>query len=599
MNDMNELKAREEIESEHKWDLESIYLEDEEWEEEFGEVRESLGELKKYEGKLTESPDTLLSALELRNDLFRKTDKLFAYARMRSDQDTREQEYQAMSSRAKGLHSKARSVGSFIEPELQEMDEEELEALVKGNDDLEEFEHYFDDIMRLKPHTRSAEIEELLANFNEVFSAPGEIYNYLTNADLDFPTVEDPEGNEINLTLSNFVKLLKRKDRGFREKVYKEFFDVFGRLNNTFAVTYSNSLKGDTKYARAKRYESTLESSLNQHNIPITVYENLIKGVNDNLDLLHKHVEIKQRSLDVDQIKMWDLYVPSVESEGPEISYDQAKDYVLEAIKPLGEDYRTRVEEGLDSRWVDVYETAGKRAGAYSGGTYDTQPFILMNFHNDISSLYTLVHELGHSMHSELTKENQPYQYSDYSIFIAEIASTCHEALLTDYLLKNVEDEDFRRHVLDNFLEGFRATFFRQTLFSEFEHQAHNLVENGEGVTSGRLNELFGSLKEKYYKPAEIDERIKREWMRIPHFYRPYYVYQYSTGISVALAIAKRILEGGGEVTERYKEMLRSGSSDYPVALLEDTGVDVTEPRPIKEALSTYEKYLNEMEDLV
>ncbi|MBS3812280.1 oligoendopeptidase F [Candidatus Bipolaricaulota bacterium] len=596
---MSQFTSREKISTEYKWDLERMFAGDGEWEEELEEVGGKMGRLEKYEGRLAESPETLLAALNLRSELFRRTDKLFAYARMRSDEDTRVQEHQAMTSQARGVHSKARSAASFIEPELQSLTREELEEMAGLEEELAEYRHYFDDIMRLKPHTRSAEVEGLLADLSEVLSAPGEIFNYLTNADLDFPSVTDRDGEEVKITLSNFVKLLKRDDRDFRERVYSEFYDVFGGLSNTFAVTYSNSLKGDTKLAHAKNYESTLESSLDKDNIPIEVYENLIGEVNNGLGLLHRHVELKKESLGIDELNMWDLYVPSAESNGPEISYEEAKEYVLQAISPLGEEYRARVEDGFSSRWVDVYENPGKRAGAYSWGTYDTQPYVLLNFQNDISSLYTLAHELGHSMHSVLTKDNQPYHYSDYSIFIAEVASTCHEALLTEYLLDNVQDRSFRRHVLDNFLEGFRATFFRQALFSEFEHEAHGVVESGEGVTAQRLNELFGSLKEKYYEPAEIDERIRREWMRIPHFYRPYYVYQYSTGITVALAMAKRIIEGGKEAAEQYKTVLNGGSSDYPMNLLRDGGVDLTKPKPIREALSLYGQYLDEMSELI
>ncbi len=596
---MSQFTSREEISTDYKWDLESIFDSDECWEEELNALQDEIGKLGQYEGQLTETPESLLGALELRNELFRRADKLFAYARMRSDEDTRVQKYQAMHSQAKSTYAKARSAASYIEPEIQKLGEGELERLISEEEGLREYRHYFDDIMRLKPHTRSPEVEGLLADFSEVFSAPGEIYNYLTNADLDFPALTDGEGNEVRITLSNFVKLLKREDRDFRKQVYNEFYDVFGGLSNTLAVTYGNSLKGDTKMAKAKNYETTLEGSLDQNNIPVEVYDNLISQVNDNLDLLHRHVELKKDSLGVDELNMWDLYVPTVESEGPEVDYDQAKEYVLGAVSPLGEDYRDRVNDGLNSRWVDVYESPGKRAGAYSWGTYDTQPFIMLNYQADISSLYTLAHEMGHSMHSELTKENQPYHYSEYSIFIAEIASTCHEALLTEYLLENVEDDTFRRHVLDNFLEGFRATFFRQTLFSEFEHEAHGLVESGEGITAGRLNEVYGSLKDKYYEPAEVDELIHREWMRIPHFYRPYYVYQYSTGITVALALAKRIIEGGSEAVDSYKEVLKGGSSDYPMDLLREGGVDMTKPEPIREALSLYDQYLDEMSELI
>ncbi len=596
---MGIVTPREEIDKKYKWKLSSIYSEEEGCEIDFQDVVDRLDELRKYQGETTKDSDTLFSVLQLREEIFRQTDKLFAYARMRSDEDTREQKYQAMTSRAQGIYSKARSIASFIEPEIQSLERDELSELIKGNGKLGEYRHYFDDIMRLKPHTRSAEVESLIADFSEVLSAPGDIYNYLTNADLEFPAVVDEDGAEIEITLSNFVNLLKRQDRDLRKDVYCNFFDTFNNLSNTISVAYNNSLKTDVKLSNARRYDSSREHSLDQNNIPVKVYDTLLEEINDNLNLLHRHLELKRKSLSLSKLKMWDVYVPMVNTDGPEIEYKKAVDYVLEAIAPLGEDYQSRVKKGLDSRWVDVYESPGKRTGAYSWGAYDTQPFVLLNYKNDISSLYTLAHELGHSMHSQLTSNNQPYHYSEYSIFVAEVASTLHEALLTEHLLQEVEDKNFRKHVLDNFLETFRSTFFRQAMFAEFELKAHHLVEEGEGVTAQRLNKVFGELKERYYEPAEVDERIRWEWMRIPHFYRSYYVYQYSTGISVSLALAKKILEQGESMRNRYLELLKSGASKYPLQLFKEAGIDMTTREPIENTLSLYDKYLGEMERLL
>lgn len=596
---MEEVQERSELEPAYRWDLNSVFSSDQEWKEEFEAVENRLKKFEEYSGRLLENGETLLEVLELREEVFRKVDEIFSYAKMKSDEDTRNQEYQAMSSKARGLYSRARSACSFIEPELQLSSREEIADMVAHTPELETYEHYFDDVMRLKPHTRSAEVEEVVADLEEVLAAPGEIYNYLTNADLEFPEVETPEGEEVKITLSNFVNLLKREDREFRREVYEKFFSSFDGLSNTISVSYENSVKSDNKLASIKNYDSARESSLDENNIPLEVYDNLVDVVEDNLDSLHRHAELKKKALGYDELKMWDLYAPMGEEEIDDIPYKEAQEYVLNAVEPLGEDYRQDIAEGFDSRWIDVYETPGKRAGAYSGGAYDTQPFILMNYQGDVSSLYTLAHELGHSMHSKLASEHQPYVYGDYSIFVAEVASTTHEALLTEYLLEEIEDPTFRIHVLDHFLEIFRSTLYRQTLFADFEHRVHEIVESGEGLNASKLNELYGSIKKKYYKPADVDEKIKKEWMRIPHFYRAYYVYQYSTGVSAALALSRKILEGGESAREDYLGTLRIGSSKYPLKALSDAGVDMSQPDPVSSALSLYDEYLDEMEELI
>lgn len=596
---MEDIQDRSDLEPAYKWNLSNVFSSDQEWKEEFEAVEERLGDFEEYSGHLLEDGGTLLDALKLREELFRKVDVIFSYAKMRSDEDTKNQEYQAMSSKARGLYSRAKSACSFIEPELQSSSREEIKELVAETPELETYEHYFDDVLRLKPHTRSAEIEGLVADLEEVLAAPGEIYNYLTNADLEFPEVETPEGEEVKITLSNFVNLLKRDDRGFRSKVYDKFFSSFNGLSNTISVSYENSVKSDNKMARIRNYDSARESSLDENNIPLEVYDNLLEAVEDNLDLLHRHVELKRRALGYDELKMWDLYTPMSQEEIEDIPYEEAQEYVLNAVEPLGEDYRNQIAEGFDSRWIDVYETPGKRAGAYSGGAYDTQPFILMNYQGDVSSLYTLAHELGHSMHSKFTSENQPYVYGDYSIFVAEVASTMHEALLTEFLLEEIEDPTFRVHVLDHFLEIFRSTLYRQALFADFEHKVHEMVESGKGLNANRLNELYGSIKEKYYEPADVDEKIEKEWMRIPHFYRAYYVYQYSTGVSASLALSRQVLEGGKSARNSYLGMLKSGSSKYSLQALSDAGVDMSQPDPVNSALSLYDEYLDEMEELV
>ncbi len=595
---MSSVPERGEIDEEYTWDLESIYATDEDWEAAYETVEERIDDLAAYEGRTTESSETLLSVLELREELMRELSQVAAYARMRRDEDTRDQTYQALTARAQSLAADASSAASFIEPELQDLDRDDLGALIDEEPALEEYDHYFDDVLRMKPHTRSAEIESLLADLGEVTGASGEIYTMLANADIEFPTVER-DGEAVEITQSNFTKLQKNPDREFRREVYEGFYDEWGEIRNTVATAYENSVKADTKLARARNYDTAREAAMHGPNVPVEVYDNLVETVRENLDKLHRHAELKREALGVDELRMWDLYMPIARSESPDLDYETATDHVIEALAPLGEDYRSRVAEGLESRWVDVYENVGKQSGAYSGGTYDTQPFILMNYQEDIPSMYTLAHELGHSLHSQLTSEHQPYVYNDYEIFVAEVASTVNEALLTHHLLDTVEDEDFRLHVLNEYLERFRSTLYRQTMFADFEHRAHEIVQEEGALTPDRLDDLYGDLKAEFYAPAALDDRIAREWMRIPHFYRAYYVYQYATGISAAVSLATDIIEEGEPAATRYREFLQSGSREYPLELLDIAGVDMRSPDPIEDALGVYDDYLDEMESLL
>jgi len=420
----------------------------------------------------------------------------------------------------------------------------------------------------------------------------------LTNADMTFPAVEGPDGGERRITLSNFTKLQKHPDRAFRRRSYEAFYDEWSEYRNSVATAYKNSVKSDRKLADARHYGSARAAALDGPNVPVDVYETLVETVEDNLEVLHRHAELKRDALGVDELRMWDLYAPIADGESPELEYDRAKEYVIDAVAPLGDAYRDRMAEGLESRWVDVYETANKQSGAYSGGTYDSQPYILLNYQEDIASMYTLAHELGHSMHSELTSEEQPYVYSGYEIFVAEVASTVNEALLTRHLLETVEDERFRRHVLDEYLERFRSTLFRQTMFADFEHRAHELDAEGEALTPDRLDELYRGLKSAYYEPAELDDRIAGEWMRIPHFYRAYYVYQYATGISAANAIVDRITAEGEPAAADYREFLRSGSRAYPLELLETAGIDMSTSEPVEAAIDAYDAMVSEFASL-
>ncbi|WP_181685948.1 oligoendopeptidase F [Halorhabdus salina] len=596
---MSSVPERSEIDEEYKWALESLYADVEAWEDAYEDAEELIEVVASYEGQATDDAETLLSVLEDYEQLMRTVSNVSSYARMRRDEDTRDDDAQALSTRAQSLSAQASSAASFLEPEIQSLDRDEVDALIEAEPALEEYDHYFDDVLRMKPHTRSTEVESLLADLGEVMGAPGEVYDMLTNADITFPTVEDSDGEAVEITLNNFTTLQQRHDREFRQDVYEAFYDEWDTVHNAVSTAYKNTVKTGSKVATARNYDTARKASLDGPNIPVEVYDTLIETVRDNLGPLHRHAELKREHTDGDDLQMWDLYVPLTETESPEIEYEQACEYVVEALAPLGEDYQSRVAEGLESRWVDVYETRGKQAGAYSGGTYDSQPFILMNYQDDVESMYTLAHELGHSLHSEYTSETQPYVYSSYEIFVAEVASTVNEALLTRHLLETVEDDHLRRHVLNQYLERFRSTLFRQTMFAEFEHRAHELSEAGEPLTPDRLNDLYRELKSDYYEPAEIDDRIAREWMRIPHFYRSFYVFQYSTGISAAVALARAIDEEGADAAERYREFLATGSSDYPLELLRTAGVDMSESSPIEDAIAEYDDNLDRMAELL
>ena len=596
---MSQVPERSELPTEDTWDLTSIYADDDAWTEAYEAVTDRVDDLREYEGRATETPETLLELLELRESILREVSTVSSYASLRSAEDTRNQEYQAMQAKAESLSSAARSAVSFLEPELQTLDQDDIASFVEAEPALAEYEHYFDDVLRAKPHTRSAEVEELLADLGEVAGSAGDIYGMLSNADLTFPTVERPDGEAVEITQGNFTKLQKHPDREFRRTVYEQYYDEWAAIRNAVGTSLKNSVKKDVKYARARNYETAREAALDGPNVPVEVYDTLLDAVRDNLDVLHRHADLKREALGVDDLRMWDLYAPMAGGESPEIPYDQATEYVVDAVAPLGEAYQQRVRDGLDSRWVDVHENRGKRSGAFSAGTYDTQPFILLNYQDDISSMFTLAHELGHSLHSELAKEAQPWQYADYTIFVAEVASTVNETLLTQHLLETLDDDALRLHVLDEYLERFRSTLYRQTMFAEFELRIHEIAEDDGALTPDRFGEEYRSLKADFYEPAVLDDRIAREWMRIPHFYYNYYVYQYATGISAAVAIVDRILAEGDDAAAAYREALGLGGSEYPMDVLRTAGVDMTTSDPIDSALGVYDEYLGRMAELL
>ncbi|MBO9128642.1 oligoendopeptidase F [Bacillus sp. 165] len=597
---VKKLPERNEIDNEATWRLEDIFATDEEWDKEFMQVKEMLPKLSEFKGKLDNSSNDLLTVLKYQDEVSLRLGRLYTYAHMRYDQDTTNSFYQAYNDRATNLYTQASSLMAYIVPEILAIPEDKLQAFLQENEELKVYEHALKEITSQRPHVLSAEEEALLAQASEVLSASSNTFGMLNNADLKFPSIEDEQGEEVEVTHGRYIQFLESEDQRVRRDAFKAVYDTYAQYKNTFASTLSGAVKKNNFYARVRKYDSARQAALSNNNIPEAVYDQLVNTVNDNLHLLHRYVNIRKRALGLQELHMYDLYTPLVQEAKIEVSYKEAQDILLKSLAVLGEEYVSILKEAYEDRWVDVHENKGKRSGAYSSGAYGTNPYILMNWHDNVNNLFTLAHEFGHSVHSYYTRKTQPYVYGDYSIFVAEVASTCNEALLNDYLLQTTDDKKKRLYLLNHYLEAFRGTVFRQTMFAEFEHLIHKKVQEGEALTPDLLTSLYYDLNKKYFgTELVIDEEIGLEWSRIPHFYYNYYVYQYATGFSAAAALSKQILEEGKPAIERYLEFLKSGSSDYPIEVLKKAGVDMTSPEPINEALQVFEEKLNELEELL
>ncbi|GAA0455095.1 oligoendopeptidase F [Alkalibacillus silvisoli] len=593
------LKTREEVPTELTWDLEAIFSTDEEWEQAYKELKEEFPKISEYKGSIAESANNLLAVLQLEDELRIRLQKVVVYSHMRSDQDTANSKYQDQDARANSLIAQMMSAFSFVTPEILAMEDEKIKQFISENEELKHYEKTLRDIMKSRVHVLSEKEEALLAEVSEVTSTPGNAFSMLNNADIEFPMIKDEDGNDVQLSHGRYRDFLDSKDRSVRKQAFEKMYETFGQYKNTFAATISGQVKKANFFAKARHYSSAREAALDQNNIPEQVYDHLVEAVNDRLSSLHRYMELKKKVLNVDELHMYDIYTPLVD-EKIKVTIDEAKDYVLKGLKPLGEEYSSIVEKGYKERWIDWLETKGKRSGAYSSGGYLTNPYILMNWQDNVDNLFTLAHELGHSLHSYYTRQHQKPRYGDYSIFVAEVASTANEALLNDYLLKTLDEKEKRLYLLNNFLEGFRGTVFRQTMFAEFEHEIHQREQNGEALTAEKLTEIYYNLNKKYFgENVHVDEAIGLEWARIPHFYMGYYVYQYSTGYSAATALAAKILEEGEPAVERYKEFLKAGNSEDPIDVLKKAGVDMTTKDPILEALDVFEEKLDEFEALL
>lgn len=598
---VKKLPARNEISPEDTWRLEDIFPSDEDWDKEYNEVQKLIPNAGKYQGRLGESAETLYEALQFQDHILSRLGKLYTYAHMRYDQDTTNSFYQSMDDKIKNLYSEAASVLAYIVPELLAEDEAKIAGFLEEKTELQLYKHSLEEINLQRPHVLSAEQESLLAQASEVLGASSNTFGMLNNADLEFPSIKDENGEDVEITHGRFIRFLESDEQRVRHDAFKAVYETYGKFRNTFASTLSGNIKKDNFNAKIRNYESARHAALAANNIPESVYENLVNTINDNLHLLHRYVKLRKKVLGVEELHMYDLYTPLVKEVKMEIPYKEAKDLILKGLKPLGGDYLNILKEGFENRWVDVHENKGKRSGAYSSGTYGTNPYILMNWQDNVNNLFTLAHEFGHSVHSYYTRKYQPYPYGNYSIFVAEVASTCNEALLNDYLLKTIDDDKKRLYLLNHYLEGFRGTVFRQTMFAEFEHLIHKKAQNNEALTADSLTKEYYELNKKYFGEEDIviDEEIGLEWSRIPHFYYNYYVYQYATGFSAATALSKQILQEGQPAVDRYIEFLKSGSSDYPIEVLKKAGVDMTSSKPIEDACKVFEEKLNEMESLL
>ncbi len=596
---MKKLPKRHEQPQQFTWNLETLYPDEALWETDFRAVKERIPRLEAYRGTMGDSARQLLGCLELRDETNKLMEQLLVYARMRKDEDNTSSRYQALADRSTMLATELSSAGAFIVPEILSIPEEKLRSFPATEPGLGLYRHHLDELLRQRPHVRSTEVEVVLAQSTEVSRTPDNSYTMLTNADMKFPTIVDERGVSVELSHARYVQMRESQDRRVRKDAFEAMHHTYYSYRNTLASSLAGSVRSDIFYSRARNYPTAMEAALGPNNIPTAVYHNLISTVDQNLPLLHRYMALRKRLLGLEELHHYDLYVPMVPDIQVETPYEEATRTVEAALAPMGDEYLSALRGGINSRWIDVYENEGKTSGAYSGGSYTTNPFILLNYQGRLHDVFTLAHELGHSMHSYFTRRTQPYVYGDYTIFLAEVASTLNETLLTDHLLKQTSDKRLRAYLVNHQLESFRTTLFRQTMFAEFELDMHARAESGEALTPDHLNSLYAELNRRYYGPEVVpDEEISIEWSRIPHFYWAFYVYQYATGISAAAALAHQILTEGEPALQRYLRFLKSGSSQYSIDLLREAGVDMTTPEPVQQALDIFKASLDQMEEL-
>ena len=596
------LNTREEADARYKWAIEDLYKNDEDWKRDYELLKSRIPELTKFRGRLGESAEVLLSMQKLSDELNQLLEKVYVYANQRLHENTDNSTYQNLASQAQGLLVELSENLSFVEPELMELPDGIIETFLDENEELSVYRQYFENIIRQKKHVLPTEQEQLLAAMGEVAESPKDIFSMFNNADIRFPEITGEDGHPVQVTHGRYMSLMQSRNRQVRKDAFEAMYGVYGDWRNTLAAMYRANVKQEAFLAKAHKYTSDLEAALDGSHIPVKVYEQLIEAVHESMPLMYRYMKLRKKLLGVEELHMYDLYVPVIEQDHSEIPFEQAKKTVLEGLAPMGEEYLHLLREGFDHGWIDVYENQGKRTGAYSWGAYGTHPYVLLNYQETLHDVFTLAHEMGHALHSWYSDEHQPYIYAGYRIFVAEVASTCNEALLIHYLMeqsKKAGDRKKTMYLMNYFLEQFRTTLFRQTMFAEFEKITHGLQEQGETLTADRLCEIYYDLNKLYFgEEICVDQEIAMEWARIPHFYTPFYVYQYATGFSAAIALSKQILEQGVPAVEQYKKFLKGGSSMYPLELLKMAGVDMEQKAPVQNALAVFAQYLDEMERL-
>ena len=595
-----EVKDRKDIDVKDTWNLESIYANNELWEEDYAALEKDAAEFAKLKGAIEADVSKIPAVLDAYYGLHRRLSKLSVYARMRFDQDTADSTYQTMAAKIGSLGVKIGAASAFVEPEILSYSKEQLEAAEKENERTAYYGRKIEEMLRGQEHTLDAEKEELLAAAGDMAEAPDDIFSVLMNADMKYPDIVLEDGTHLPLTNSTYISYMESPDRAVREGAFKTLYGQIASLKNTFAAIYRGNLKQAKFYAQSRKYSSARAMYLADSNVPESVYDNLLSAVHEALPMMYRYVAVRKKVLGVDKLHMYDVYTPIVAAQNQTYEFEQAKQMVLEALKPMGEDYLSHAREGLENRWIDIYPNKGKKGGAYSWGCYDSQPFILLNYTKNLDSVFTLIHEMGHSIHSYYSRTAQDYAYSDYKIFVAEVASTCNECLVMHDLLEKTTDKEQRKYLLNHYLDSFKGTLFRQTMFAEFEKNAHEYCAQGKPLTAEALSQMYLELNQKYFGPdMEKDEEIAYEWMRIPHFYTPFYVYQYATGYSAAVALSAKILKEGKPAVDAYMSFLKGGESKDPIDLLKMAGVDMTTEKPVADALALFGELVTELETLV